>query len=251
MGTLCCGVFISVSLLTRKRRRGAATGEEYSSLWAYWDSAAFCEATVAISSGALLWIGFWDIMDAYVVPKEWWGKLCMMGVGFIGAIFTRSLYDVQQVEERTVVHAVDDTATVNERGPRTPKPPGSRDPGVRAIMTPHRAVLSLEAAEEMVLEEGRASPRRKCFNAPPFSSARCVRALLATFSGLTIWVGLWDLLDYHVLPALVPGCLHEPNLACAALKLVLVALGALGLFCTRSLYGSSDTLGVTQFSPIN
>ena len=53
---------------------------------------------------------------------------------------------------------------------------------------------------------------------------------------------MWDLVDYHLLPAAVAACAAEaddggPRLGCALVKLGLIALGALGLYCTRSLYG--------------
>lgn len=80
---------------------------------------------------------------------------------------------------------------------------------------------------------------RRCFDAPKFSCSRCSRALLATFAGLTMWVGMWDLLDAHVLPTLVKECKTEPNFPCAVAKLGLIAVGACGLYCTRSLYGDS------------
>ena len=71
--------------------------------------------------------------------------------------------------------------------------------------------------------------------------------MLAIFAGLTVWVGIWDLIDYHVLPFLSRTCdaagaepgpaelLRSPG--CCALKLSLVAVGAIGLWATRSLYG--------------
>ena len=37
----------------------------------YFEPVAVCEATVAILSGVLLWMGFWDFIDEYLVPKEW------------------------------------------------------------------------------------------------------------------------------------------------------------------------------------
>ena len=58
-----------------------------------------------------------------------------------------------------------------------------------------------------------------------------------TFSGLTMWVGLWDLIEDHVLPNTFSACAHEPSLGCAAVKLTLVAVGGVGLYLTRSLYG--------------
>ena len=94
-------------------------------------------------------------------------------------------------------------------------------------------------------------PRNTYFNAPPLSALKCGRALLAIFVGLTLWVGVWDLVDYHLLPAAVAACAAEaddggPRLGCALVKLGLIALGALGLYCTRSLYGERSK-GAAQF----
>ena len=54
-------------------------------------------------------------------------------------------------------------------------------------------------------------------------------------------MGVWDLVDYHLLPALTSSCKaeQEPNPGCGAIKVGLIALGALGLYCTRSLYGEN------------
>ena len=57
---------------------------------------AMMEAMVAIAAGVLLWMGFWDFIDVYLVPRQWWAKLCMVIVGALGSILTRSLYDEQQ-----------------------------------------------------------------------------------------------------------------------------------------------------------
>ena len=59
---------------------------------------AMLEAMVAISAGVLLWMGFWDFIDVYLVPRQWWAKLCMVIVGAVGSILTRSLYDEQLAE---------------------------------------------------------------------------------------------------------------------------------------------------------
>ena len=59
---------------------------------------AMLEAMVAISAGVLLWMGFWDFIDVYLVPRQWWAKLCMVVVGALGSILTRSLYDEQLIE---------------------------------------------------------------------------------------------------------------------------------------------------------
>ena len=45
---------------------------------------AMLEAMVAISAGVLLWMGFWDFIDVYLVPRQWWAKLCMVIVGAVG-----------------------------------------------------------------------------------------------------------------------------------------------------------------------
>jgi len=42
---------------------------------------AMLEAMVAISAGVLLWMGFWDFIDVYLVPRQWWAKLCMVIIG--------------------------------------------------------------------------------------------------------------------------------------------------------------------------
>ena len=96
-------------------------------------------------------------------------------------------------------------------------------------------------------EERGAAEVRHATRLAPFSCSRCTRALLATFAGLTMWVGLWDLLDAHLLPSLFDACLDEPNAVCGAVKLSLVAVGAFGLYLTRSLYGDSGSSGPVQF----
>ena len=78
--------------------------------------------------------------------------------------------------------------------------------------------------------------------------------------GLVLWVGIWDLTDYHIIPTItitvtnsdLGVCQHavdeawEPGLreilnhpGCAVTKALLIVVGALGLYVTRSLYGAS------------
>jgi len=90
---------------------------------------------------------------------------------------------------------------------------------------------------------------RKYFDAPKFSLGRCSFALLSILSGLTLWVGTWDLLDEHMLPAMFSSCVKEPNPGCAAVKLGLIAIGALGMYWTRSLYGDRMEQP-SQFQPL-
>ena len=46
-----------------------------------------------------------------------------------------------------------------------------------------------------------------------------------------------DDLDEHILPAIFTSCVKEPSAGCAAVKLSLICIGALGMYWTRSLYG--------------
>ena len=260
-------------------------------------------------SGVLIWMGFWDFIDTYVVPERWWAKLLMIVFGAIGLFCTRTLYD------KEMLHAIRASTGLGERpdagllplhtdsaAPTTPggEPPPMAAPRCRSATAaasgsgaPHGAVgrrgrgaaagrrwrwhccgggwhrggasgggrsrdapaaAPAAASARAAASEGGAEPARRgrtYFNAPPFSALKCGRALLAIFVGLTLWVGVWDLVDYHLLPAAVAACAAEaddggPRLGCALVKLGLIALGALGLYCTRSLYGARSK-GAAQF----
>jgi hypothetical protein len=294
---------------------------------------AMLEAMVAISAGVLLWMGFWDFIDVYLVPRQWWAKLCMVIVGALGSILTRSLYD----EQLTVPPDWADEADGPEDAPRSPRsasgaaqssrgggapprerrgsssfgagmPPvlgspvlsasplasraramsrvvagklsgGKRDAAYAAVGGPddgHAVPSSAddETAGSVSSDAGdEESPRtlanaatpgvvrrfravahpshrpRKYFDAPKFSLGRCSFALLSILSGLTLWVGTWDLLDEHMLPAIFNSCVKEPNPGCAAVKLGLIGIGALGMYWTRSLYGDR-MVQPSQFQPI-
>ena len=47
---------------------------------------------------------------------------------------------------------------------------------------------------------------RLFFDAPQPHARKCGRALLAVVGGLTFWVGVWDVLDYHLIPAISGEC---------------------------------------------
>ena len=47
----------------------------------YFHPLAVCEAITSIAAGILLWMGFWDLLDGYLVPAEWWAKLFMIAAG--------------------------------------------------------------------------------------------------------------------------------------------------------------------------
>jgi len=245
------------------------------------EAGAFAEASIAICSGALLWIGWWDFVDSYLVPTEWWAKLCMLFVGGVGTVLTRSLYaDLQRPH---AVSAQEGTSVCVEDGIEDPPPPprAGMPPLLEAMSPRPRSFGAEDEFDDVALRgtpgftPGRvvASSRRTlnsprggggssvgdgvgggsgacpswCFlNPPRFSCSRCARALLATFSGLTMWVGLWDLLESHILPTLFTACKHEPSSGCAVVKLSLVGVGAVGLYLTRALYGDHG-VGAVQF----
>jgi len=189
------------------------------------------EAAIAICSGALLWIGCWDVLDSYLVPTAWWAKLCMLLVGLIGTLATRSLYDRTALLPPPLHDDVEGTSACVEDNSMLP-------PALPAELSPRPRSLGVQNLDT-VSPWDRANERRCCFclQPPPFSLSSCSRALLATFAGLTMWVGLWDLIEEHMVPTLFHTCQDEPTLGCASVKLSLVALGALGLYLTRSLYG--------------
>ena len=224
------GVLASLAYLTRPLSAGEPRPK-------YWNSRAAFEACVAIISGGLLWIGFWDVMDAYLVPTEWWAKLCMLLVGALGSLGTRSLYSDSTLQAIREAHRTEGTSA-------------AYDPDEVEMASPARA-MALETPVRAVAPPSR--PRGWwCFDPPPFSCSRCSRALISTFFGLAMWVGMWDLLDAHILPTCFAACKHEPSKGCAAVKLSLVGIGAFGLWLTRSLYGEtgSASSGAVQFSRI-
>ena len=263
---------------------------------------AMLEAFVAIFSGVLLWMGFWDFIDVYMVPRQWWAKLCMVLVGALGLFLTRTLYDEQEVEEPPA----DEPKADEPRSPRSPRsaslempsvacpkrerstsssssmPPvlgspvsqlraesrsplasrlralaGQGDESYRQVSS-NQPVPSAEddgdADEERPKAAGASEPaagprERRYFDAPQFSCSRCTRALFSILSGLTLWVGIWDLIDEHLLPGIFASCVREPDVGCAEVKLSLIGVGALGMYVTRSLYGATQGQGA-QFQRI-
>mmetsp|Transcript_18576 Transcript_18576/g.47800 ORF Transcript_18576/g.47800 Transcript_18576/m.47800 type:complete len:329 (-) Transcript_18576:198-1184(-) len=85
--------------------------------------------------------------------------------------------------------------------------------------------------------DGKRGMRRLYFDAPPFHAKRFARASFALLAGLTLWIGVWDLLDYHVITTVFTVCAEPVQWQCALVKSVMVLLGLFGLYVTRSLYG--------------
>ena len=115
---------------------------------------AMLEAMVAISAGVLLWMGFWDFIDVYLVPRQWWAKLCMVIVGAVGSILTRSLYGEQLAEPPDSADEPDGP----EEAPRSPR--SASGAAARPGAAPHRELtLTLTLALALTLTRCRAAPR--------------------------------------------------------------------------------------------
>lgn len=108
--------------------------------------------------------------------------------------------------------------------------------------------------------------KRYHFNPPKLNAGKCTQALVTIAAGLIMWVGIWDLVDYHIIPVvtryLVAGnmsalgvCEHPSNEAwvagleeiyarpfCIVTKALLLVFGILGLYVTHTLYGTQDDL---------
>ena len=220
----------------------------------YADPCAMLEAVVAITSGVLIWIGLWDSIEV-LLPSSWHWRLLMIIVGLIGLFATRTLYDQE------ALHLVR-RGQPRQRTGATLLPSNELMLGgcgtnedEEAMSVPRSPVMPATPATPSAKQE---NPRR-FFNAPPPDARRCCRALFALGVGLMVWVGIWDLVDYNVLPALTnsscaaaeahPGPLQlSRSPGCMAVKFTLVVVGSLGLWATRTLYGSADVAEV-QFQP--
>lgn len=234
----------------------------------YFEPLAVLEASVSIVSGVLIWMGIWDLMDVYIVPDTLSGKLLMVLFGMIGLLCTRTLYDKEMLQAIRMSNGLggrpDSASLLTAARSDVPSTEVAADAAASSISSGSATSTALgftsidlqpaggggappaaAAAEPAAGGKRGAVPgrwaERRYFRPPPLSCGRCTRALFAIFVGLTLWVGVWDLVDYHLLPALTHSCKaeQEPNSGCGAIKVGLVALGALGLYCTRSLYGEN------------
>lgn len=108
--------------------------------------------------------------------------------------------------------------------------------------------------------------KRYHFNPPRLHCGKCASALCVITAGLVLWVGIWDLLDYHIIPVVtrylvfhnmsaLGVCEHAPgdewvaglseiysHPYCAITKAILLVIGILGLYVTHALYGVQDDM---------
>lgn len=271
----------------------------------YFEPCAIAEALIALTSGVLIWMGWWDLLEI-LLPRDWYWRLILIILGAAGLFATRTLYDqatlnnrrrrrrtrsrsdennssrderpsasmLSSMEMATIdrSHSAVDVEAQSDGG-------GGADVGGGARLTPSRGDQSpminptrgLNAAVEQnaCAAEGESPPHSPggmplFFNAPPPDARLCGRALWALIVGLTVWVGIWDLIDYNLLPALFTaanstGCMgaeahpgpsqlwRAPG--CVVVKLLLVFIGVVGLWVTRALYGSGGPGALAQYRP--
>jgi hypothetical protein len=187
----------------------------------------------------------------------------MLIIGAVGALGTRLLYAEQTVSPRVdEVDAVEEghaLALPEVLSPR-PRALGQSEDDADGLLgtvpmtpfTPYRrggAHKSKSAVRRAERSSSGCWPKWCILKPPAFSATRCGRALLATFSGMVMWIASWDLLDEHLLPTMFSSCAREPSMGCAAVKLSLVAIGAFGLYLTRSLYGDPSQTEIWRHDP--
>lgn len=233
----------------------------------YFDPLAIVESLVAITSGIVVWMGLWDLIDVHIMPDTGPAKLTVVLVSLVAVYANRTLYDKEllrkRAEERerrkggrpsagSSAHGATGAGRVPAGANGTGDPPVERSESAASAGAPNGSASSAAAAgrDELLLSlrgfpatlglagMGPAgSMRRLYFDAPPFSAKRFARASFALISGLTLWIGMWDLLDYHVITTVFKVCAAPVQWQCAIVKAVMVLLGLFGLYVTRSLYG--------------
>ena len=164
------------------------------------------------------------------------------------------------------------TSDAPEQQPSLPGPACTRDsdgdgelPARASPKAPNVALQQASADIERAPDGVPPLPPRSeggAFNAPRLHAGKCAHTLCAISLGLVLWVGIWDLVDYHIIPAVTSAraarngtalgvCQHasdevwRPGVGelyshpgCALTKALLIVVGVVGLYVTRSLYGA-------------
>ncbi|KAJ1632519.1 hypothetical protein T492DRAFT_988336 [Pavlovales sp. CCMP2436] len=225
--------------------------------WRYFDAMAIIESLVAITSGIVVWLGMWDLMDNHLLPDTVAAKLLVIMASLTTLFLSRTLYDKELI-----------TLRANERRRRAEvklklalQASGIALADASAAPSAHRMSGPLQGGLPVEIEIATSSwpafaaaptqppqdtMRRLYFDAPPFSPSLFARASLALLSSLALWIGMWDLLDYHLIPALFASCRRD-EWQCAFVKAGCVSLGLTGLYYTRALYGT-DRVKSAHFS---
>ena len=190
-------------------------------------------------SGLLFWLGIWDVTDIWA-PYHLWLALAMVFGGAAGLL--------------CVVHQRDCCGGVNgANGELTPEE-------AQLLSTAHADVarhsdgwlsrVASSAASAVIravpLPTDAPSPELGAHPIVAPSSTRGAwlrRSLLGLVNvacGLIMYVGVWDILDYWLIPR-IPACAtNDVGPECASLKLGLAAVGLLGLLVTGGLAAAAD-----------
>jgi len=220
----------------------------------YFDAMAILESFVAITSGILVWLGLWDLFTKHLLADTLAAKLTLVGVSLAALYGNRTLYDKQLIELRTRERArrmasVGSPAHAHEHAHAGPKP-SERAQSDQLKVSGASLLLPVMGGDGSAQPEARARPdvrsaseeraalpmRRLYFDAPPLNVRALLRAMFALFANLSLWIGMYDAIDYHLLPALFSACVTCER-PCAFVKASCIMLGLVGLYCTRALYG--------------
>lgn len=227
----------------------------------YFDGMAILESFVAIASGILVWLGLWDLFTVHIFSHTVGAKLSLVAVSVAALYGNRTLYDKQLIQLRakererrllstgapaaggSVEPASADSSSAGAASREAaPAEAGSRPTGLGPLSIGSAATAELLPRMPGGRPGAGAEParmRRLYFDAPPFNLRRLSRATFALFANLSVWIGMYDTLDYHLIPALFPTC-AGPERPCALVKGGCILLGLYGLYWTRALYGEVD-----------
>lgn len=223
----------------------------------YFDAMAILESFVAITSGILVWLGLWDLFTIHLLPSTLAAKLTLVAISLASLYSNRTLYDKQLIllrakeRARRSLSAGASTASVSRESSgmavSTTMQPGAAQlaeqpsaSGAALLLPDLRRAVGQQPItmppDDQLPAQLPARMRRLYFDAPPFNLRRLCRAMFALFANLSLWIGMYDTLDYHLLPALFKACVTCEG-PCALVKAGCIVLGLLGLYWTRALYG--------------
>ena len=180
-------------------------------------------------SGLLFWLGVWDFTDIWA-PSRLWLALAMVFGGATGLLCV-----VHQRYLCCRAGAEDDLTPEEAQLLSAAQPEAGRHSD---------GWLSRVASSASVLRAAPLMDAGHPFAAPPSARGlwlrRSLLGLVNVACGLTMYVGVWDILDYWLIPR-VPACAtNDVGAACASFKLGLAALGLLGLLVTGGLAAAAD-----------
>lgn len=197
-----------------------------------WQALNALESVMGLVWVNVFWVGLWDLLDNTLFPGE--SAPAMFLLMFLGAAmlyFTNSLYEPpnQKLPQPT----------------RTRSSPGSPGPGDTTPLSLLRTYAHPALATDPALDI-----QDMPFVPPRFEWRRLTERILANIAAVTIWVGVWDQIDHNVLPVKCSyrtcQCSAYGEFPCAWYKIFFVALGLVGMYCTRQLYQDHEVTYVER-----